>query len=202
MRTATSRKPPSAGSGGKPIPSSPDSLPDWLRVPYAGHVNYKRMERLYQDEKLQVRRRKRKKVPFGDRQPLYRPQIANEVWSMDFVFDRTAEGRALKRLKVVDDATHEAVAVEVERASLVMVWRACWIAWRCLAACRRSYAATTAGSFAARPCSNGRIVAAFSVVSSNQESQPRRATSRVSTFDCATNASMSTGSRTCCRGVP
>jgi putative transposase len=35
---------------------------------------------------------------------------------MDFVFDRTAEGRVLKCLTIVDDATHEAVAVEVERA--------------------------------------------------------------------------------------
>ncbi len=35
---------------------------------------------------------------------------------MDLVFDRTAEGRALKCLVIVDDATHEAVAIEVERA--------------------------------------------------------------------------------------
>ena len=35
---------------------------------------------------------------------------------MDFVFDRTAEGRVIKCLTIVDDATHEAVAVEVERA--------------------------------------------------------------------------------------
>jgi hypothetical protein len=34
---------------------------------------------------------------------------------MDFVFDRTAEGRVLKCLTIVDDATHEAVAMEVER---------------------------------------------------------------------------------------
>ena len=33
---------------------------------------------------------------------------------MDFVFDRTAEGRVLKCLAIVDDATHEAVAIEVE----------------------------------------------------------------------------------------
>ena len=79
-------------------------------------VNYKRVERLYQDAKLQVRRRKRKKVAMGDRQPLLRPIKANEVWSMDFVFDRTAEGRAIKCLTIVDDATHEAVAIEVERA--------------------------------------------------------------------------------------
>ena len=79
-------------------------------------VNYKRVERLYQEAHLQVRRRKRKKVPIGERQPLLRPSAANQVWSMDFVFDRTAEGRVLKCLTLVDDATHEAVAIEVERA--------------------------------------------------------------------------------------
>ena len=35
---------------------------------------------------------------------------------MDFVFDRTADGRVIKCLTVVDDATHEAVVIEVERA--------------------------------------------------------------------------------------
>ena len=79
-------------------------------------VNHKRVERLYALERLQVKRRKRKKVPVGERQPLLRPQTANEVWSMDFVFDRTAEGRSVKCLTVVDDATHEAVAVVPERA--------------------------------------------------------------------------------------
>jgi putative transposase len=88
-----------------------------LKLRQAGMlVNYKRVERLYQAANLQVRRRKRKKVPIGDRQPLLRPKAANEVWSMDFVFDRTAEGRTLKCLTIVDDATHEALAVEVERA--------------------------------------------------------------------------------------
>lgn len=79
-------------------------------------MNYKRVERLYQDAKLQVRRRKRKKVLLGERQPLLRPEAANQVWSMDFVFDRTAEGRVIKALTIVDDATHEAVSIEVERA--------------------------------------------------------------------------------------
>ena len=79
-------------------------------------VNHKRIERLYAQTGLQVRRRKRKKVPVCDRQPLLRPQQANEVWSMDFVFDRTADGRVIKCLTVVDDATHEAVAIVPERA--------------------------------------------------------------------------------------
>lgn len=89
----------------------------YLKRRQAGQmVNYKRVERLYQEANLQVRRRKRKKVPPADRQPLLRPASANEVWSIDFVFDRTAEGRVLKCLTIVDDATHEAVAIEIERA--------------------------------------------------------------------------------------
>ena len=38
----------------------------------------------------------------------------NEIWSMDFVFDRIASGRTLKCLAIVDDATHEAVAIVPE----------------------------------------------------------------------------------------
>jgi putative transposase len=79
-------------------------------------INYKRVERLYQLEKLHIRRRRRKKIPISDRQPLYRPGKANEIWSMDFVFDRIASGRTVKCLTVVDDATHEAVAVVPEHA--------------------------------------------------------------------------------------
>ncbi|MBB6093652.1 transposase InsO family protein [Povalibacter uvarum] len=74
-------------------------------------VNHKRVDRLYALEKLQIKRRRRKKVPVADRQPLIRPEAANEVWSMDFVFDRVAGGRAIKNLVIVDDATHEAVAI-------------------------------------------------------------------------------------------
>jgi len=79
-------------------------------------VNHKRVERLYAEANLQVCRRKRKKVLMSERQPLFRPDAANEVWSMDFVFDRSADGRVIKSLTIVDDATHESVAIVPERA--------------------------------------------------------------------------------------
>jgi len=89
----------------------------YLKLRQSGHaVSYRRVERLYQQAKLQVRRRKRKKVPVGERQPLIRPIVANEVRSMDFIFDRTDEGHVIKCLVIVDDTSHEAVALEVERA--------------------------------------------------------------------------------------
>lgn len=89
----------------------------YLKLRQAGlKVNHKRVDRLYAEAGLQVKRRKRKKVPISDCHPLARPQRANQVWSMDFVFDRTADGRVIKCLTIVDDATHEAVAIVPERA--------------------------------------------------------------------------------------
>ena len=89
----------------------------YLKLRQAGVVaNHKRVDRLYAEARLQVKRRRRKKVPTADRQPLVRPQGPNEVWSADFVFDRTAEGRVLKCLTIVDDATTEAVATVPARA--------------------------------------------------------------------------------------
>ena len=78
-------------------------------------VNHKRVDRICAEARLQVRRRRRKKVPLADRQPLVRPERPNDVWSADFVFDRTADGRVLKCLTIVDDATHEAVAITTAR---------------------------------------------------------------------------------------
>jgi transposase InsO family protein len=89
----------------------------YLKLRQAGErVNHKRVERLYTEARLQVRRRRRKKIPVAERQPLVRPQAPNEVWSADFVFDRTAEGRVVKCLTIVDDATTEAVAIVPARA--------------------------------------------------------------------------------------
>ncbi len=89
----------------------------YLKLRQAGEpANHKRVDRLYAEARLQVKRRRRKQVPRADRQPLVRPQALNEVWSADFVFDRTAEGRVLKCLTIVDDATTEAVAVVPARA--------------------------------------------------------------------------------------
>ena len=53
----------------------------YLKLRQAGErVNHKRVDRLYALEKLQVRRRRRKKVAMSERQPLVRPEAANEVW--------------------------------------------------------------------------------------------------------------------------
>jgi putative transposase len=76
---------------------------------WAGNV--KRTYRVYREEGLMVRKRRRKKLPVPERQPLLRPARPNEVWSMDFVFDELANGRRVKTLTIVDDCSKESVRI-------------------------------------------------------------------------------------------
>lgn len=77
-------------------------------------VNHKRVFRVYRHAGLAVRRKKRKKVAQANRQPRVVPTAANEQWSMDFMGDSLADGRAFRVLNVVDDATRECLASEVD----------------------------------------------------------------------------------------
>ena len=43
------------------------------------------------------------------------PERANHVWAYDFVEDRTHDGRKLRLLNVVDEFTHECLAIRVAR---------------------------------------------------------------------------------------
>jgi len=77
-------------------------------------INHKRVYRLYKALGLAVRRKKRKRVAQANRIPRVVPEQANEQWSMDFISDTLAGGRCFRALNVVDDATRECVAIEVD----------------------------------------------------------------------------------------
>jgi putative transposase len=74
-------------------------------------VNHKRTWRLYREARLHVPRRGKRAQVAVERQPLARPNAPDATWSMDFIFDRYGEARALKILNVVDDFTKEAVDI-------------------------------------------------------------------------------------------
>ena len=44
-----------------------------------------------------------------------RPEHRNHVWSYDFVEDRTHDGRKYRMLNVLDEFTHESLAIRVAR---------------------------------------------------------------------------------------
>jgi len=77
-------------------------------------VNIKRVQRLWRQERLQVPSRKRtKRKPPGIATPVLTAQRPGHVWSLDFIFDATANGTRLKMLTVGDDFTRECLAIEV-----------------------------------------------------------------------------------------
>lgn len=71
-------------------------------------INRKRTYRIYTEEGLQVRTKRRKKL-HRPRQCLDVPARINERWSMDFVSDQLANGRRFRVLNVVDDFSREMV---------------------------------------------------------------------------------------------
>jgi putative transposase len=77
-------------------------------------VNHKCVERIYREEGLSVRRRKRKRAA-GVRAETWLPATQpDQRWSLDFVSDALCWGRKLRMLTVVDTYTRESLAIEVD----------------------------------------------------------------------------------------
>ncbi len=79
-----------------------------------GHVmSPGRAERLWRKAKLQLPpKRRRKRISSARPRPLP-ARAANHVWAYDFVFDACANGQQLKCLTIVDEFTHECLAIDV-----------------------------------------------------------------------------------------
>jgi len=76
-------------------------------------VNRKRTYRIYREEGLQVRTKRRKKLT-RPRVPMQVPTAVNQRWSVDFVSDQLANGRRFRVLNVVDDYSRECVLQVVD----------------------------------------------------------------------------------------
>ncbi|WP_330178466.1 IS3 family transposase [Candidatus Vondammii sp. HM_W22] len=70
--------------------------------------NKKRTYRVYNEEGLQVRTKKRKKI-IRPRMPMIMPIGKNIRWSMDFVSDQLANGRRFRVFNVIDDYSREVI---------------------------------------------------------------------------------------------
>ncbi len=79
-------------------------------------VNHKRTERIYREEGLALRRKRRRKGAAGIRVMIPAAVRPNEQWSMDFVSDSTVTGRRFRALTIVDNYTRECPAIEVDNS--------------------------------------------------------------------------------------
>jgi putative transposase len=77
-------------------------------------VNRKKVQRLYREEGLSVRRRKGRKKATGARAPILVEARPNARWSVDFVHDQFVHGRRFRIFNVIDDVTKECLAAVVD----------------------------------------------------------------------------------------
>jgi putative transposase len=76
--------------------------------------NPKRTWRIYRENNLSLKLRKRHKRPSMLRLELTEPKRPNERWAMDFMSDGLWNGRKFKVLTVLDIFTKECLAIEVD----------------------------------------------------------------------------------------
>lgn len=81
-------------------------------------VNVKRVQRIWRQEGLKVPQKqpKRGRLWLADGSCVRkRPEYRDHVWSYDFVWDQTHDGRRIRLLTVIDEFTRECLAIEVQR---------------------------------------------------------------------------------------
>ena len=77
-------------------------------------ANHKKTHRIYVEEGLQVRKRKRRRRSAIARQPLVLPSRPGQIWSMDFMSDQLSSGRRIRLFNVIDNFTRQCLAIIVD----------------------------------------------------------------------------------------
>src|SRR6185437_14752652 len=81
-------------------------------------INLKKLRRLYRQEKLILRRKRkpRRIVGQGHELPLRSAKAPYEVWSMDFLYDQLSNGRRIRVLTILDHFSRMSPGVFVRRS--------------------------------------------------------------------------------------
>jgi putative transposase len=93
-------------------------IAELLRSTAGWVVNDTRVERIWRREGLKVpaQQPKRGRLWLNDGSCIrLRAERPNHVWSYDFVEDRTHDGRKYRMLNVIDEFTHECLAIRIQR---------------------------------------------------------------------------------------
>jgi putative transposase len=77
-------------------------------------VNHKKVYRLYKEEKLELRRKGKKRFKSELRGQPQKPITPCQLWTMDFVSDALCDGRSFRTLNLVDSFTRQCLAIETD----------------------------------------------------------------------------------------
>lgn len=84
------------------------------RLRALGHGgNWKRIYRVYCALRLNLPRRRKKRVLSRPRMVLEAPPVLNRTWALDFMGDTLYDGRCYRTLNVLDEGNREALAIEI-----------------------------------------------------------------------------------------
>lgn len=87
----------------------------YYRLKNQGFIyNHKRVYRIYTDMKLNLRRRRKKRLPARLKLELAKCIAQNQTWSMDFVSDKLTNGCSFRILNIIDDYSRESLQIDID----------------------------------------------------------------------------------------